>query len=262
MSSKFSLRDRMTGYELVSKSTLTKRVPVVIRIDGKAFHTFTNGLNKPFDSIIEGAMLDTMKYLCENVQNCVIGYTQSDEISLVLCDYEKVTTSSWFDYEIQKICSVVASMTTLAFNKAFESQIRKKSSSEYVNIALYESKLDMGALFDARVINVPLFEVNNYMIYRQKDATRNSVQGLAQSLYSQSEISGINTLSLQDKMFTEKGVNWNELTTYQKRGLCCIKVPKAIEKNGCVITRNKWEIDYNTPIFTNDTSYVNSRIKV
>ena len=247
----------MLCYEQVSKGTLTKRVPVVIRIDGKAFHTFTKGMKKPFDNIIEETMLETMKYLCENIQNCVIGYTQSGEISLVLCDYESIDTSSWFDNEIQKLCSVTASMATFKFNQVFKEKVQQ--SCEADNKA-YVKKVISGALFDARAFNVPIDDTHNYLVYRQQDATRNSVQSLARSMYSSSEINGINAKDLQDKMFTEKGVNWNDLTAYQKRGLCCVKVPKVIDKNGYTVTRDKWEIDYNTPIFTQDTSYINNRI--
>lgn len=277
MSKNSSLKSRMLGYEQVSKGTLTKRVPVVIRIDGKAFHTFTKGMKKPFDDIIEKSMLETMKYLCENIQNCVIGYTQSDEISLVLCDYESIDTSSWFDNEIQKLCSVAASMATFKFNAEFSDHVfelrlentklwlendnqTSRTDSITNNEKLYMKKAASGALFDARVFNVPIDDVHNYLVYRQQDATRNSIQSLAQSLYGHSEIKGISTNELQDKMFTEKGINWNELTTYQKRGLCCIKVPRTIEKNGSTVTRNKWEIDYNTPIFTQDNDYINNRI--
>ena len=108
-----------TFYEEVPKHKLYRRTPVAIRIDGKAFHTFTKGFKKPFDSILMTAMQNTMKYLCENIQGCVLGYTQSDEITLILVDYQTLTTDAWFDYEIQKICSVSASMATMAFNKFF-----------------------------------------------------------------------------------------------------------------------------------------------
>lgn len=107
---------RMKEYEAVSKTKLTKRMPIVIRIDGRAFHTFTKGLKKPYDKIISDSMQQTMKYLCENIQGCVFGYTQSDEISLILIDYDDINKSSWLDYEVQKICSIVASMATMKFN--------------------------------------------------------------------------------------------------------------------------------------------------
>ena len=116
---KDSLGDRMKTYEYVTRTYLTRRMPVIIRLDGKAFHTFTRGLKKPFDEIFVKAMQDTMKHLCENVQGCVLGYTQSDEITLVLVDYHDRDTSAWFDNNIQKMASVSASMATMAFNQYF-----------------------------------------------------------------------------------------------------------------------------------------------
>jgi tRNA(His) 5'-end guanylyltransferase len=111
-----------TFYEEVPKTRLTRRTPVAIRIDGKAFHTFTRGFDKPFDEVLGNAMVATMKYLCENIQGCVFGYTQSDEITLILIDYQKLTSSAWFDYEVQKICSIAASMATMEFNRQFNEE--------------------------------------------------------------------------------------------------------------------------------------------
>ena len=106
-----------------------------------------------------------------------------------------------------------------------------------------------GAFFDCRVFNVPKEEVNNCLIWRQQDAERNSIQALAQSLYSHKQLEGISCKKLQDKMFTEKGVNWNDLSVTEKRGSCAINN----ETDG-------WIIDYNIPIFTQDTAYVNDRL--
>lgn len=114
-----ALAKRMKQYEAVPKNTLTRRTPVIIRVDGRAFHTFTRGFKKPFDDVLMRAMQDTMKYLCENIQGCVLGYTQSDEITLILVDYKKLNSEAWFDYEVQKICSIAASMATMAFNESF-----------------------------------------------------------------------------------------------------------------------------------------------
>lgn len=114
-----NLGDRMKIYENVTRTYLTRRTPVIIRIDGKAFHTFTRGFVKPFDDILVETMQDTMKYLCENIEGCVLGYTQSDEITLVLCDYKKLTSQAWFDNNIQKMCSISASIATLEFNRKF-----------------------------------------------------------------------------------------------------------------------------------------------
>ena len=112
-----------TYYEQVPKTRLVRRMPVAIRIDGKAFHTFTRGFQKPFDEVLGNAMIRTMNYLCKNIQGCVFGYTQSDEITLLLIDYQKLDTSAWFDYEVQKMCSIAASMATMEFNRAFADEV-------------------------------------------------------------------------------------------------------------------------------------------
>ena len=250
---KTSLEDRMKAYEAIPKNFLMRRTPVIIRIDGKAFHTFTHGFEKPFDSIIQKCMEATMKYCCENTQGCVLGYTQSDEISLILCDYQRLETDAWFGYNVQKIVSISASLATIAFNQALSSitaDIFRKNGDKFTEKTEFLfGKIDQGALFDSRCFSLSKEEVCNYMIWRQRDATRNSILGLAQSLYSQKQIEGINTKKLQDKMFTEKDVNWNDLTVYQKQGSCCIKV------------EDEWVIDDNIPIFSQDRDYINSRIE-
>ncbi len=126
MSVKDDLGVRMkTYYEQIPKMKLMRRCPVLIRIDGKAFHTFTRGFKKPFDEILIRTMQETTQYLCGNIQGCVLGYTQSDEITLVLVDYKKLTSSAWFDYEVQKMCSIAASMATMAFGKFFISNVKE-----------------------------------------------------------------------------------------------------------------------------------------
>lgn len=151
---KDELGDRMKSYyENRSKTFLVRRTPVIIRLDGKAFHTFTRGFNKPFDEAMCNAMQETMKYLCENIQGCVLGYTQSDEITLVLIDYQKLTTDAWFDYNVQKMCSVAASMATLVFNRRFQEQIVELSYNGKLDddelTSSYKRSLKTGAMLDA-----------------------------------------------------------------------------------------------------------------
>lgn len=124
-----ALAKRMKKYEAVSKNVLMRRTPVIIRVDGRAFHTFTKGFQKPFDEVLMSAMQDTMKYLCENIQGCVLGYTQSDEITLVLTDYKRLESDAWFDYKVQKMCSIVASMATLEFNRKMKRYAVKYANS-------------------------------------------------------------------------------------------------------------------------------------
>lgn len=156
-----------------------RRTPVAIRIDGKAFHTFTRGFQKPFDTTLMMAMQQTMKFLCENIQGCVFGFTQSDEITLILVDYKKLTSAAWFDYEVQKICSISASMATMAFNRYFCDAVTEYcdnwNTDSKIRSAYWDS-CEKGAMFDARCFNIPKEEVCNLIYWRQLDATRNSIQ--------------------------------------------------------------------------------------
>ena len=221
-----------TFYEQVPKTRLVRRMPVMIRIDGKAFHTFTRGFQKPFDDILIKSMQQTMKYLCENIQGCVFGYTQSDEITLVLVDYKKLTSCAWFDYEVQKMCSISASMATMAFNKFFELNcneiveniLTKEELDE--NIPYIQARLkarQKGAMFDSRCFNVPKEEVTNFVYWRQLDATRNSIQMVGQANFSHKELQGKSCNMIQDMLFTERGINWNDLPVVKKRRSACIK---------------------------------------
>ena len=122
--SKDSLGDRMKGYyEARSEVRLVRRMPVVLRLDGKSFHTFTRKFKKPFDPIMTECMNDTVLYLCKNIQGAVIGYTQSDEITIVLVDYKTLDSEAFFDYRVQKMCSIAASMATLEFNRSFNERV-------------------------------------------------------------------------------------------------------------------------------------------
>ena len=217
-----ALGDRMKEfYENRSKTKLTRRMPVIIRLDGKAFHTFTRGFKKPFDEIMIKTMQQTMQYLCENIQGCVLGYTQSDEITLVLIDYKKLTSDAWFDYDVQKIVSISAAMATLAFNKYYAENIAEMTESNE-EFKKYATKL-YKALFDSRAFNIPREEVANCLIWRQLDAERNSVNSVAQSLFNHKELQGLNLKDTMTKIEQEKGIIWGDLSGTQKRGSCCIK---------------------------------------
>lgn len=275
---KTSLGDRMkNNYENISRYYLTRRTPVIIRIDGKAFHTFTRGFKKPFDDILVKSMQETMKYLCENIQGCVLGYTQSDEISLVLTDYTELTTDAWFGNNLQKMCSVSASMATLAFNKAFNDNIVKyidgrldagrgitDDLTEYTKMLI--NARNKGAMFDSRAFSIPKEEVCNYFIFRQQDATRNSIQSVGQANFSDKELHKKSTKDIQDMLMTQKGINWNDYATTLKRGSCCIKVDDSLTEYDEVgnirgyTQRSKWVIDNKIPIFTQDKNYVEKLI--
>lgn len=218
-----------TFYEQVPKTRLVRRMPVAIRLDGKAFHTFTRGFQKPFDEVLGNAMVRTMEYLCKNIQGCVFGYTQSDEITLLLIDYQTLDTCAWFDYEIQKMCSISASMATIAFNKYFFEEARDWYNRQLPstlqceqNIVkqwkVYKIAAEKGAMFDARCFNIPKEEACNLVYWRQLDATRNSIQMVGQANFSHSELQGCSCSVIQDMLHEQKGINWNDFPTRWKRG--------------------------------------------
>ena len=245
-------------YEQIPKTRLMRRCPVIIRIDGKAFHSFTKKFKKPFDEILIYSMQDTMQYLCENIQGCVLGYTQSDEVTLVLVDYQKLTSDAWFDYEVQKMCSIAASMATIAFNKAFAKHVRQlkvpvllnEDDAKYLNVL--NAAIEKGAMFDARCFNIPKEEVTNCLYWRQLDATRNSIQMVGQANFSHKELQNKSCNQIQDMLMTQKGINWNDLPVYQKRGSCCVKKEFVYDFDGATSTRSQWVVDLEIPIFNGE----------
>lgn len=225
-----ALGQRMkTYYEQIPKARLMRRTPVAIRIDGKAFHTFTRGFQKPFDEVFGNAMVRTMEYLCQNIQGCIFGYTQSDEITLILQDYRKLNTDAWFDYEVQKMCSISASMATMAFNRYFREEFFAHTTNGNwgeAEEALYDAygrAIEKGAMFDARVFNIPKEEVTNLVYWRQVDAARNSIQMAARAVFSHAECDNKNTSQLQDMLMEKYNINWNNYPTRWKRGVCWTK---------------------------------------
>ena len=224
---KDALGDRMKGYEAVTKTTLVGRMPVIIRLDGCHFRTFTRGFKKPFDPLMIKTMQATMKYLCENIQGCVLGYTQSDEITLVLVDYQTLNTSAWFDNEVLKMTSVSASLATYAFNKYFNDfyleQLAEKDGKTDQYDLVYDKARRKGAYFDSRVFNVPKEDVTNNVYWRQTDAERNSILSVGQANFSHKELQGKSCKNIIAMLEEQKDIIWGDLPTTYKRGSCCIK---------------------------------------
>ena len=206
------LGDRMKTYEERNRLFLQNRTPVIIRIDGRSFHVFTRGLEKPFDEKLNDAMAETTKYLLENITGCVFGYTQSDEISLLLVDYQTTSSQSWFDNNQQKMVSLTASMATAFFNSVFKHPKRKEL-----------------ATFDSRAFNIPKDEVVNYFIWRQQDCTKNSVNMLARTHFTQKALQGKTGPEKQDMLMLQRNVNWNDLPTKYKRGVAVYKIETVVK---------------------------------
>jgi len=218
-------------YEQRTRTLLPRRTYTIIRLDGKAFHTFTAKMARPYDPGFILAMDETTKFLCENIQGCKLGYVQSDEISLLLTDFDKITTDAWFDGQVQKIVSVSASIATAKFNQ----QVGKS----------FVSPKGL-AFFDSRVWTIPdPIEVENYFVWRQKDAMRNSISMHAQALYSHEELNGKSQSDMHD-MIHAKGENWNDLPDGFKRGRTVVKVRVFdIETPGGIIDHGtSWAVRY------------------
>lgn len=182
--------DRMKWYESVSDMRLTKRVPVIIRIDWRAFHTFTRKCKKPFDqNIIDAFVLATEK-ISKDIMWFKIAYTQSDEVSILITDYDTIQSESFFGYRISKINSVVASMFTNYFNEIYV--------------------WDDNAVFDCRCFNIPESDIANYFLWRQKDWEKNSIQMYARSMYTTKELYKKKLSDLHDMLY-QKWCNWATL---------------------------------------------------
>lgn len=263
------LDKRMKDYEKRDRFFLQRKVPVIMRLDMRAGHTFTRGFIKPFDSLFTEAMQETAQYLCENVQGCKLSFQQSDEISLLLVDYEKITSECFFEYRIDKLCSITASMATFAFNRAFNQKLSEfKQTEPFSNysaedlvdnklICAYERSSERGAVFDSRCFNLPKEEVANYFFWRQWDASKSSIQMIGRVYFSYKQLQHKSCSEIQDMLMTKKGINWNDLPIDLKRGTCCIRkevfVPCGIGVG--VIKRHKWVIDEEIPIFKGDDRY-------
>ncbi len=231
-------------YEQRTCTWLPRRTYSIIRLDGKAFHTFTKGMKRPYDKTFMDLMDRTALYLLENIQGAKLGYVQSDEISILMTDFDKITTDAWFDGQIQKITSVSASLATGIFNAlVFQNYFTNdgKGVSEHfvegidledirislvdiVNYMPYGFPKKSLAFFDSRVFTIPdPTEVENYFVWRQKDAVRNSLSMHAQSLFSHKELHGKSQTDMHD-MIHAKGENWNDLPEGFKRGRTFVKV--------------------------------------
>ncbi len=267
-SKKDSLGNRMKLYENVNRTYLTPRTHTIIRVDGKAFHTFTRDLKRPYDVDFMADMDNTAKYLCENISGAKLAYVQSDEISVLVTDFDTLDTMTWFGGNVQKICSISASLATAKFNKLrMDRQLNEILRAEKINQAdlcsMFPHILGTLAMFDSRCFSIPeLTEVHNYFVWRQQDATRNSIQMLGQKHFSHSELQGVSCNDLQEKLWSERGINWNDEMVGFKRGRVIVKAQETItDPNGEPAYRTKWQIE-DPPIFTQDQEFVTNQIHI
>lgn len=260
------LGDRMKEYENLTRFNLSKEYPMIIRLDGNAFHTFTRGFKKPFDSILRESMENTAKYLLENIPGAQCAYHQSDEISILVTNYQLSNREPWFDNNINKIVSITAAMATLTFNRNFSDRINKVVHPDEC-LGARKRSLENGALFDSRVFILPKDEVTNYFIWRQQDAIKNSISMVAQSLFSHSSLQSLNGPQMIERMKEEKGIIYeDQFSVIERRGSIThrlepmeqskiIKMKNGIEKE-IKFTRSSWGVDNNIPVFKDNREYI------
>lgn len=249
------LGNRMKAqYEARSQTLLPRRTYTLIRIDGKTFHTYTRGLERPYDTALMEDMDATAQALCEELSGVALAYVQSDEISLLLTDFASEQTQAWFDGNVQKICSLSASIATAAFNLA-----------RYRRLGL-TSKY---ACFDARAFTIPdPVEVENYFIWRQQDATRNSICMAARAHYSHKQVDG-KSADVMQEMLWQKGVNWNDYPAGFKRGRVVVRRSRSEsvtfthrqtgETKQTEVERFCWQIE-EPPVFTRERQFLRALI--
>lgn len=214
--------DRMkNNYENRYRYSLPRRTNTIIRLDGKCFHSLTKNIQKPFDSNFMQCMISAAMVLCKTLSGFKFAYIQSDEISILLTDYDSINTEAWFDGNVSKILSISAATVSVAFSDLYKQP----------------------ALFDSRCFVIPdIEEVRNYFIWRQQDASRNSINMAAQSVYTQKQLDGKNVNEVHD-MLMAKGINWNDYTVFEKRGMS--------------IKRVEGELQFvEPPIFTTDRAFI------
>lgn len=232
-------------YEQRARLLLPRRTYTLCRLDGKAFHSYTRGLDRPYDQQLMDDLADTARFLCEEIQGASFAYCQSDEISLLLTDFDTVKTQAWFDGNAQKMVSVSASLCTAKFNQQRPGRL---------------------AFFDSRVFTIPdPVEVGNYFVWRQKDATRNSVSMAAQAHFSHKQLHGKSSGEMQEMLWSEYGVNWNDYDPRFKRGTVVVPevqvgsvsyVDRRTQETSVAqdVERRVWTISA-APIFTQDRAF-------
>lgn len=225
MNNKDSLWNRMKSYEVISDFRLLRKIPVILRIDGRAFHTFTRWFEKPFDQWLIDWLVESTISTCKEIQWFKLAYCQSDEISILLTDFETHDTQAFFDYRINKINSIVAAKFSNAFNVFFD-------------------RWGAMAEFDCRCFNLPIEDVPNYFLWRAKDWERNSLQMLARSEFSAKQLHGKKRADMHEMLF-QKWINRANLH------------PQL--KNWTYITKSM-DLEFVEPTYENILSCVNKQL--
>ena len=203
---RMTLADRRKRYEHTYRQYLPRRTYTLLRLDGRAFHSYTRRMNKPFDDLLVHAMNDTARGLCREITGTQFAYVQSDEISLLVTDFQNHETEPWMGGNVAKVLSLSAATATAEFNGSFD--------SEYWGYALFDSRV--------WTMSDPV-EVMNYFIWRQRDCVKNSITMVAQAHFSHKELEGLNSDQRQELLFLKHGVNWNDIDPALKQGRIVFK---------------------------------------
>ena len=203
------LGDRIKRYEAATRYLATQRMPLIVRVDGRAFHTFTKGMGQPFDRKLMGAMVEAAKAVAQDMQGFKAAYVQSDEVTFCLTDYDELETQGWFDYNLSKVISISAAMMSVNLIK--------------------ELDCDELPVFDSRAFNVPLDDVINVFLWRAKDWERNSLQMYSRAFYSHKELIGKKRPDMHEMLY-QKGKNWaTDLTMQEKNGTFILATEEGLE---------------------------------
>ena len=265
MSQKDSLGDRMKGhYEDRTRFLPPRRTYTILRIDGKAFHSYTKDCARPFDAPLMEDMDLTAVALCRQIEWAALAYIQSDEISLLLTDFTDNHTQAWFDGNLQKLVSISASIATAHFNGCRWQRLI--GSPENTDL-----RRGPVAYFDSRAFTIPdPAEVENYFIWRQQDATRNSVSMTAQAHLPHERLQGKTSDEMQEMLWQECGINWNDMPGSFKRGRCVIRAAVVEDKEyidkrtgevrtAVGVERHTWQ-SVTPPVFTRERGWLRSHI--
>ena len=270
------LGDRMKTYEASVGPSLVKRCPAILRVDGRAFHTFTKGFDKPCDTHMQQCMHAVALALCEDISTARFAYGQSDEVSVLLVDYNRLDSDQWFDGTVQKMVSVAAAIATIAFNremhwlyaealaawtdKITDNRLTAADTEPYLEKTEFlEGKLNR-AVFDARVFSIPREDAANNFVWRQQDAVRNSIQSAGQQRFSHNELHGKSCDDIQEMLFSQYGINWNDFPVEQKRGFAVYRKPGTKKTPSGSVEAMMWAVDTEIPTFTKDRDFVDALV--
>lgn len=241
-----SLGERMKRYEEASSIILPHRMPVIIRIDGKCFHSLLRRSEKPFDDFVMTCMDKIAYKLLEEIQGAVLAFVQSDEVSVLVVNYNKFDYEPWFSNKIQKLASISASIATAYFNQ------------------LWSTKNESIAKFDARAFVLPKEDVNNYFIWRQQDIIRNAIQMVGRSVSSQKQLHGKSCKDIIDYLKEDRNFDYNTLSSHKRLGRVYTKeqVPFKLENKDEKVMRNMIVCSSDTPLFKADRDFVNDLVNI